>query len=423
MSRGRSIRARHAIDVVEAGYSLAGTDPEWMARILEVAEPDIDYGRGSYGFVCRITPTELELLPTYAERALDPRFGALIAQINRERPEAAHEVMSRRVVTAGGIAEFFGPDHVVTHHIRAAGRVAGVVDAFALFAQDGEGYAIDLTGPSGTPLEMGSRVRGIWRRLGLHLAAGVRLRRRLAERREQLDAVLDPGGAVHHAEGTAKEERSARDTLVRAVRAMERARTKGTRSDPDEALELWRGLVAGEWSLVDRWESDGKRYVAAYRNRPDMRDPRALTAHERAVLAYAALGASNKEIAFALGVSIGSVATAASLLMKKLGCRRRTELAAFSRPERAERLSVSLESTEVSVLSMPQEICEPVLARLSPAERQIAARLLAGKTNAAIADERETSTHTVTNQLRRLFEKLGVSSRAEAAAVLTGASS
>ncbi|MGZ5968910.1 MAG: LuxR C-terminal-related transcriptional regulator, partial [Polyangiales bacterium] len=138
---------------------------------------------------------------------------------------------------------------------------------------------------------------------------------------------------------------------------------------------------------------------------------------------YASLGASNKEIAFALGVTTGSVATAASQLMKKLGCRRRAELALFARPERAERLSVPIDgSSEVSVLALPAGVCEPVLARLSAAERQIAALILAGETNAAIARARDTSPHTVSNQLRRLFEKLGVSSRAEAAAVLARSS-
>lgn len=48
---------------------------------------------------------------------------------------------------------------------------------------------------------------------------------------------------------------------------------------------------------------------------------------------------------------------------------------------------------------------------LSPAEREIVALVLAGKTNAAIANARRTSTRTVANQIASILRKLGRSSR------------
>ncbi len=50
----------------------------------------------------------------------------------------------------------------------------------------------------------------------------------------------------------------------------------------DEALQLWQGLVDGTWSLVDRCEAAGKRYILACCNEPGVRDPKALTPREHA---------------------------------------------------------------------------------------------------------------------------------------------
>lgn len=53
---------------------------------------------------------------------------------------------------------------------------------------------------------------------------------------------------------------------------------------------------------------------------------------------------------------------------------------------------------------------------LSCREKEILAKLSAGKTTSAIARELKRSYHTVNNHLRRIFEKLGVNSRAQAVA-------
>src|SRR6185295_2705568 len=50
---------------------------------------------------------------------------------------------------------------------------------------------------------------------------------------------------------------------------------------------------------------------------------------------------------------------------------------------------------------------------LTAAEREVAALLLAGGSNAEIAQARRTSVHTVANQLAAIFRKLDVRSRFE----------
>jgi DNA-binding CsgD family transcriptional regulator len=60
------------------------------------------------------------------------------------------------------------------------------------------------------------------------------------------------------------------------------------------------------------------------------------------------------------------------------------------------------------------------LQLLSGAERDVALRAAKGQSNQAIADARGASVHTISNQLRSVFGKLGVASRHELTAELLG---
>ncbi|HEX4446126.1 MAG TPA: LuxR C-terminal-related transcriptional regulator, partial [Polyangiaceae bacterium] len=162
-----------------------------------------------------------------------------------------------------------------------------------------------------------------WRRVSAHIAAGLRLCTKMAAgpaalSPETAEAVLTSSGRIEHATDTAT-PRAARDALQLGVRAIERARGPLRRSDPDEAIEVWRGLIAGRWSLVDHYDSDGRRYIVAHRNDPATPDPRALTERERQVVAYAALGQSNKLIAYELGLSPSTVGVLLARARAKLG--------------------------------------------------------------------------------------------------------
>lgn len=53
----------------------------------------------------------------------------------------------------------------------------------------------------------------------------------------------------------------------------------------------------------------------------------------------------------------------------------------------------------------------PALDALTAAERDVLARVVAGDSNAAIAQARETSVRTVANQVASLLRKLGAGSR------------
>ncbi len=136
------------------------------------------------------------------------------------------------------------------------------------------------------------------------------------------EAVLE--GSERRASGTAR-GKAARAALRYAARAIDCARA--IRQDPDEAIELWHALAEGRWTLVDQFESDGRRYLIA---RPNLAPHGAvrLSKREEQVVALAALGRTNKLIASELGLSVGTVGTLLTRAARKLGVRSRSGLIA-----------------------------------------------------------------------------------------------
>src|SRR5262249_42504293 len=139
------------------------------------------------------------------------------------------------------------------------------------------------------------------------------------------EAVLDPDGRVHDASGTARTP-LARELLRRAGIALEESRGQLRTVDPDASLEGPPALVGARWSLIDRVELDGKRYIVARETPPAAPGPDALSARERQVVAYAKLGHHNKLIAYELGIADSTVRVLLSRAAAKLGVRTRRDL-------------------------------------------------------------------------------------------------
>jgi DNA-binding NarL/FixJ family response regulator len=152
--------------------------------------------------------------------------------------------------------------------------------------------------------------------------AGFRLRRALAQ---VDDAVLAPDGQLLHAEHEARAPRH-QQALRDAVKAFDRARSRERRIDPDTALEAWRALVSGRWSLVESFESDGRRYLVARRNPPGAMAGQALSRLEAHALVLRAQGASYKLAAYELDISTATAHRMVQSGMRKLGVSHESEL-------------------------------------------------------------------------------------------------
>jgi DNA-binding NarL/FixJ family response regulator len=228
-----------------------------------------------------------------------------------------------------------------------------------------------------------------------------------------IEAIFDGGGKLHDARDGAT-SKTAREVLRSAVRHIDRARSAAGRQDSDAALEAWEALVRGRWSLVDRFDSDQRRFVVAIRNDPKFSDPRGLSQRERQVAEFIGLGRSAKEIAYLLGAPAASVENSTRRVQAKLGLGSRIELAAFFSPRgiRARLAEVGLADEALLIGSTPP-LDETKLAGLTHAERAVLASLIAGSTNHDIAVRRTTSPRTVANQIQGIFRKFGARSRGE----------
>ncbi|MBX7195259.1 MAG: helix-turn-helix transcriptional regulator, partial [Sandaracinaceae bacterium] len=241
------------------------------------------------------------------------------------------------------------------------------------------------------------------RRIAAHLAAALRLRRALSERRSPVDAVLEPNGRLLHAEGDAREA-AALAALTAAVRARDEAMAQARRGATD-AIAGWTPRVEARWSLVDAEESDGKALVLAHVNELEIPEPSGLAPRERQVAICAALGWSNKLIAYTLGVSESSVASSLGSARRKLGYDSRVALAGG-----LQRLATAPPLRERSDREL--------LHLLTPAEHDVLELVMRGATNAEIGRARGRAERTVANQVASLLRKLEAGSRTELAAQL-----
>jgi DNA-binding CsgD family transcriptional regulator len=318
-----------AIRVIEASYDLEGETGDWLRRIGAAA---LALTSGKTGLAAMIWGAErrrIALTHTHVEG--DPDFDPAIlrAIIDGDRSvelaalflDAPPVGLASREVAHGLRDRLANPSlAALTMRYRARDFVGvngraharrGIALSFALGA--GEALAVDA--------------RRMWSRLAVHLGSGLRLHDRLgAGGAVTPAAILAPAGRLLHVEPAAAEPRT-RDELAAAARAIDRARGKLRRVDPDEAVAIWRGLVCGEWSLVDRFDSDGRRFVVAHRNVPAP-EPRieALTPREAQAVALLARGYADKLIAYELGLAPSTVAGLLARAGRKLGADSNVEL-------------------------------------------------------------------------------------------------
>jgi DNA-binding CsgD family transcriptional regulator len=350
------------LSIVEAAYLVTTPEPLWLERIVLAAQPWIDDGHGAGGFLVDLESTDGHVVHTPAA------FGGDEEWMERWRPdwwERAMVPMPREVLAA---MLAFAPITYTSHAgIAAARELPTMADFLAEIAREGAEHifghalagprptsrlshpealtvnAIDPSGAgvviAGTRAELAKRppgrdARRAWPRIAAHIIAALRVRRRLrgSPPIEGAEAIIDPSGKLLHAEGTAA-EKSARASLRRAALDVDRSRTAKVRST-DDALELWRALHEGRWSIVDAFDTDGRRFLVARANEPASDPAPTLSSREQQVVDLLALGHSNKLIAYDLGISPSSVATHLKRAAGKLALASSRDLVRWARGRR-----------------------------------------------------------------------------------------
>jgi len=308
------------ISAIELAYAREADDAAWLEELTRFVAPAFSGGSPTTSYLFDLHEEDVQL--GFAASVGEPPY-------SREHYASSHEVGH---ATTGRAKRVIYECEVFTllSRVIGAGMTKRMIQAAGMSGDDALGLRANATPDSGvlvtTQVSAGFRIknRTLWTRFAAHVGAALRLRRKRREPSPNTAlAVLDPRGRLEH--GTA-ETIAARHDLAGAAQDMDRARGKLRRLDPERASALWRTMVRGEWSLVDWFDHDGKRFLLAHDNQIPVTRRRSLSDRERQVVAHAAMSHSNKLIAYDLGLSTGTVAVILGRAAKKLGVSGRVAL-------------------------------------------------------------------------------------------------
>lgn len=405
------------IDVVEGIYSNLEVDHpgRWLARVLPELTACVGWNRGGYAhaYDLRGAPQRWGISWPIAHE-LPPQVASAVMRGFEVSPNAERRHLYLDAGPAGTFSEHAGKTFDEMPGEAGASARMGVRDCAYVNATnpDGDGVLFCIT--RGEPGRLDARLRSQLSMVAGHVAAAQRLLRSLVTGTASLAAIFEADGRVAHVE---RPHETSLSILRERVLAVDRARGRLRRTDPERALASWHALLRGQYSTVDRFESDQRRYVVAYVNEPSLLDPRGLTSAESAVAAWAARGHPEKVIAYELGLAQGTVSALLSRAYRKLGVRSRAALIArLEAPTRIERVKLD-HNADVLLFSAPSRE-HGALSALTPAEREVAVAAARGEDNRTIGKRRNVSPATVARQLASVYSKLGVSSRGELARLL-----
>lgn len=313
--------------VLEVCYQADLAEDAWMQAVLVATRAGLDQGLGVQGFFADLSAPDQFVawgLDTVGTDRATAR--SAFAAWNEAMPIAFKRRMF--LFAPCGVGSFLPAD--LSALADRSNDSHGNLDMLGVNAFDASGRGCVLCAalprPAAAPLSRGERA--LWGRIAAHLATADRARRGLLAAdptaSAMTEAILCPSGELEHAEGPARDRR-ARELLKEAAIAIDHVRRRRDHVPAEEVAAMWQALVAGRWSLLEHFERDGRRYLIARRNEPAVQRP-PLTAREAQAVRCAALGHSNKLIAYELGVSLSAVATYLRRAAARLGVSSRVAL-------------------------------------------------------------------------------------------------
>jgi DNA-binding CsgD family transcriptional regulator len=336
-----AVAARSILDIVESAYDTSLDGQEWLTGAVEKFSERFPNVVGWGGHVITKThsgpPHFHHAVLSNVDDAMSV-FGPMHAAMKPVVAEALFPNGMRCGLFTEHLAqitrshELDAPTHAMMNGLTDYLHSAGGDDLLFCTGYDHTGSGV-LLGAIVKGTSLSEPVRELHRLATVHVAAAWRMRRALvpdplADKRTE--AIFEADGRLAHADGPAKGE-DMRALLRDAVMRVDRARTTGVRANDVEALALWQGLVDGRWSLIDRYDSDGRRYYVAVANPPDGIAARQLTQVEAQVVAQVVAGDPNKVIAYSLGAAESTVAGHLASAMRKLGATSRMDVVRLGR--------------------------------------------------------------------------------------------
>lgn len=411
------------IAVVDAFYDVTSARTAWLTDVSRALASNLGAELGGL-VVCSPADGRIEHFLVDAPPELAEGARVAVGPFARREPK----ILSKLPSGDGGLSglvETFSTSESYRRMTEPFLRRVGARDTLAFFVKLSPSAMIGFSSVLSRESTPTAITRRRYATLAKHFKTAWRLREQLGERGvaassmfEAADAIMAPSGACLHAVGVARQS-AVLQTLRAAVIAREHARGSQGRADADRALAIWPALIAGQWSLVDHVELDGRRVVLAVRNCAGVANPRALTGREQQVVSLAAQGATNGEIAHEFALSEGGVAAHLHGALRKLKCRSRTDLIRVARAEHQEWMLTAHREAVAVIAEQRQDSLDTQFPKLSRSERAVLLLIRAGHTNQRIAASRGTSERTVANQVASLLRKTGRHSRYELVASVT----
>lgn len=309
------------VDVVEAAY-VPHTPHAWLEHVSRALTPLLDRGGGllCYGF---------DAADVHDIKLAAPLFAGSGPEVWNAMQASTAGLEARAVQRT-----YLGSQPFGTVAQRFTGNTRGIFaelarrhyapngfgDLLVLHVVDADRRGCLFAAPLKRSTPASRKEITLWSRVAAHLRAGYRASLRQGGDAEQADAILHPDGRVLHARGLAA-TRIGREALREAALRAERARSARARADAREALALWQELIDGRWTLVERFEADGRRLLVARRNAPDVERHVRLTAREREIAHRVLRGDANKLIAHDLLISEPTVSEHLKHALAKLNLR------------------------------------------------------------------------------------------------------
>lgn len=314
------------LDCLAACYRLDLDGAEYVRHVVEQAAPALDRGLGVIAYTYDARDRERPAIDHFAtSKRFDPRwlppYYAAVVAAGHDGPPYPTGFRAWQHLPCGQASAIAK----MRRFIPLFAHLGGSRDTFAVNALDASGRGLWLGAPlPSVDREPEERVT-LFTRLAAHLTSAIRLRRTVGASKPRPAAILSPNGALLHAE-EGEGVVDAREDLRQATVAFDQARTRTMREDVELATRRWRPLVLSRWSLLDDFDSDGRRFVVAVDNGPPTRPPRRdLSEREHQVLTQAHMGHSIKVIAYELGLSASTVRVLLHRAAKKLGASSRRE--------------------------------------------------------------------------------------------------
>jgi DNA-binding CsgD family transcriptional regulator len=319
------------LDLLEAAYRLDGSDDDWIQNLVAIAgKVFAKTGLGVAGllFTARSGPdarTQLDSVTNVKRQGvgIKPSWTTMV----QAYPTSLAPEIQERMFLSGNIADVASETSGLGAALREhpnwrlySGLDADLVgDALGLVGHDGGRRGLLVSAALPEPRPIAANELHFWQRVAIHLGTALRLRSAAGAAPDTADAVLSHKGRLLHV-------RDSEDADVVSHGFARRQQARSADASSEAALDIWQGLCDGRWSLIDYVDTDRRSFVLAVRNEPGRDVASSLSDRQRAVVALAALGYGNKQIAYALGLSQPAVAMLLRRARAATGARTRADL-------------------------------------------------------------------------------------------------